>query len=76
MKRFGQDEYDYAAAEGYETPYYEEPYTEVTYYGMDTPVVEEPSEVRYVTTYQEQQAAIQSQATSGAGFFDIFKSIL
>ena len=38
--------------------------------------LEEPSETRYVQNYQEQQAAIQLQAESGAGFFDIFKSIL
>jgi len=84
MKLFGQDEYDYAAAEGYETPYYEDPYVDIYAFDYDPgtggaetiPAFDYPSEARYVTNYQEQQAVIQAQAASGAGFFDIFKSIL
>lgn len=84
MRLFGQDEYDYAAEVGYETPYYEESYSDIYAFDYDPgtgstetiPAFDYPSESRYVTNWQEQQEAIQSQAASGAGFFDIFKSIL
>lgn len=63
---------------------YVEPYVDIysAYYDPGTGVTEMtstydyPSESRYVTSYQEQQATIQAQVASGGGFLNIFKSIL
>jgi len=86
MRKFGQDEYyDFYNPEIEDVGVdYVEPYVDIYAFDYDPgtgftetiPAEDYPSEIRYVTNYQEQQAAIQVQATSGAGFFDIFKSIL
>ena len=72
---FGQDYYEWDPGmwENWSMDYSD--YSD--WYTPGEPAVDEyPSETRYVTQYQEQQAALQAQVSSGSDFLSILKSIL